>query len=276
MVDIATHPPERAAIIEDALTAGKHVLSQKPFVLDLADGEKLVALAKRKKLKLAVNQNGRWAPYFSYVRELAKAGHLGVITSVDMTLAWNHTWIKGTAFERLHHVVLYDFAIHWFDMVSCLFGERKALGMFASLSKAPGQTIKPPMNGHALISFQNGQATLAFRAHTLLGNVEQFLVTGTKGLYQATGPICAARDVRLVTAKGECRPALEGAWFPDGMAGTMGELLCAIEEDREPENSAANNLRSLALCFAALESARSGRMEIPGKIRQAGPGCSTE
>jgi len=49
-----------------------------------------------------------------------------------------------------------------------------------------------------------------------------------------------------------------------------------IEENREPENSAANNLRSMALCFASLESTRSGRMEIPGKILQAGPGCSTE
>ena len=101
VVDIATHPAVRVRLIEDALRAGKHVLSQKPFVLDLADGEKFVALAKRKKLKLAVNQNGRWAPYFSYARELVKAGHLGEITSVDMTLAWDHTWIKGTALERL-------------------------------------------------------------------------------------------------------------------------------------------------------------------------------
>lgn len=276
VVDIATHPAVRVGLIEDALKAGKHVLSQKPFVLDLADGEKLIALAKRKKLKLAVNQNGRWAPYFSYARELVKAGHLGEITSVDMTLAWDHTWIKGTAFERLHHVILYDFAIHWFDIVACLFGERKATGVFASLSKSPGQTIKPPMNGHALVSFASGQATLAFHAHTLFGNVENLLVTGTKGIYQAAGPICSADQIRLVTAKGESRPALEGSWFPVGMAGAMGELLCAIEENREPENSATNNLRSLALCFAALESTRSGRMEIPGIIRQAGAGCTTE
>lgn len=276
VVDIATHPAVRVRLIEDALKAGKHVLSQKPFVLDLADGERLVALAKRKKLKLAVNQNGRWAPYFSYARELVKAGHLGEITSVNMALAWNHTWIKGTAFERLHHVIFYDFAIHWFDIVACLFAEKKAAGVFASLAKSPGQAIKPPMNGHALVDFANGQATLAFHAHTLFGNVENLLITGTKGVYQATGPICSADQLRLLTARGESRPVLEGSWFPAGMAGTMGELLCAIEENREPENSAANNLRSLALCFAALESTRSGRMEIPGRIRLAGPGCSTE
>jgi predicted dehydrogenase len=39
VVDIATHPPERPALVEAALRAGKHVLSQKPFVIDLDVGE---------------------------------------------------------------------------------------------------------------------------------------------------------------------------------------------------------------------------------------------
>jgi len=276
VVDIATHPAVRVPQVRDALNAGKHVLSQKPFVLDLNDGKKLAALAKRKNLRLAVNQNGRWAPYFSYARELVKAGHLGEIASVDMALAWDHTWIKGTAFEHMHHVVLYDFAIHWFDMVACLFGGRQALGVFASLAKSPGQTLKSPMNAHVLVSFRDGQATMAVHAHTPFGNTEQLLVTGTKGIYRANGRICAANDVRLITAKGESRPVLQGSWFPDGMAGSMGELLCAIEDKREPENSAANNLHSLALCFAALESTRTGKLEVPGKVLLAGPGCSTE
>ena len=33
VVDIATHPRERVGIIRDALEAGRHVLSQKPFVI---------------------------------------------------------------------------------------------------------------------------------------------------------------------------------------------------------------------------------------------------
>jgi hypothetical protein len=39
----------------------------------------------------------------------------------------------------------------------------------------------------------------------------------------------------------------------------MAELLCAIDEDREPYNSAASNLVGLELCFAALKSADSGQ-----------------
>jgi hypothetical protein len=47
----------------------------------------------------------------------------------------------------------------------------------------------------------------------------------------------------------------------------MGELLSAIEENREPSNTAASALPGLALCFAGVESARSGRPMIPGQVR---------
>ena len=55
--------------------------------------------------------------------------------------------------------------------------------------------------------------------------------------------------------------------FPDGFHGTMGELLCAIEEGREPSHSARNNLRSLALCYAAVASAETGQPVEPGRVQ---------
>jgi hypothetical protein len=48
---------------------------------------------------------------------------------------------------------------------------------------------------------------------------------------------------------------LTGSWFPDSFAGTMGELMCAIEENREPSISAEDNLNSLRLVFDAYEDA---------------------
>jgi predicted dehydrogenase len=50
----------------------------------------------------------------------------------------------------------------------------------------------------------------------------------------------------------------------------MGELLCAVEEGREPLNGARENLRSLALAFAAIESARTGREVEVGAARRLG------
>jgi len=64
--------------------------------------------------------------------------------------------------------------------------------------------------------------------------------------------------VWLWTEQGECEAPLQGSWFREGFIGTMGELLCAIEEDREPSNSARENLKSLQFCHAALRSADTG------------------
>jgi hypothetical protein len=60
---------------------------------------------------------------------------------------------------------------------------------------------------------------------------------------------------------------LEGQWFDDGFAGTMGELICAIEDDREPLNGARENLTSLALTFAAVASRKSGQEVQVGTVR---------
>ncbi|HEY7119941.1 MAG TPA: Gfo/Idh/MocA family oxidoreductase, partial [Tepidisphaeraceae bacterium] len=99
VVDVTTHPAERVGIITDALNAGKHVLSQKPFVTDLDVGERLVDLADRRGLKLAVNQNGRWAPHFSYIRAAIARGLIGTPFAAHLAVHWDHNWIRGTPFE---------------------------------------------------------------------------------------------------------------------------------------------------------------------------------
>ena len=266
IVDLALHPAPRLTLIRRALEADKHVLSQKPFVTDIREGRKLVELAEQRGRKLAVNQNGRWAPYFGYLRQVLKHGLLGEVVSCDIHIAWDHSWIKGTRFEEIRHIVLYDFAIHWFDMVTCVFGERIPTRVFATTKRVPGQEVDPPLSAGALVSFDGGLATLAFHAATRFAPAETTVITGTKGTFRSSGPVCANNQVTLTTADGQAVVPLDGSWFNDGFAGAMGELLCAIEENREPENSARENLRSLELCFAAMASADSGQPVKPGDV----------
>ncbi len=268
VVDLALHPEARVAVMEAALQADKHVLSQKPFVLDLDVGERLVALAAKRKCKLAVNQNGRWAPYVSYINRAIQAGLIGEVQSVSISLNWDHTWIAATPFEQMRHVVLYDFAIHWFDMCALFFRGRQARSVFAGTAFARAQQLKPPMLANAAIVFDGGTATLNFDAHSRFGPEERICVTADEGTIRACGPACAAHDLTLFTRRGFAKPALEGKWFNDGFRGTMAELLCAVEQDREPANSARENLQSLALSFAAVKSANAGLAQIPGKVRR--------
>lgn len=258
VVDIATHPKARTELIEQAIAAGKHVLSQKPFATDLATGERLVALANSAGVKIAVNQNGRWAPYFSYMRHAVRSELIGDIGSVHMVLNWDHTWTAGTPFEDIHHLMLYDFGIHWIDAARSFFQDADATAVSAMLAKFPDQPIKPPMLANVVVAFPDGMATIAFNGCSRFGARETCTITGTKGTIHAVGGICDIASVEIHTADGIATAQLEGSWFSDGFRGCMGELLCAIEENREPENSAADNLKSLALVFAAMKSADQG------------------
>lgn len=268
VVDVAAHPAERIAIIEDSLRAGKHVLSQKPFVLDLDFGQRMVDLADRKGLRLAVNQNGRWAPHFSYMREAIRAGLLGQVGAVHMAVHWNHNWVLGTEFENVKHLVLYDFAIHWFDIATCFLGERRPLRVYASSARSPVQLVRPALLAQALVEYDGAQASLVFDADTRFGPEDRSYVTGSAGTIASIGPDVRHQRVVLSTAEGTAVPELEGTWFPDAFRGTMGELLCAIEESREPSHSARDNLRSLELCFAAAASAERHEPVVPGTVRQ--------
>lgn len=268
VVDIATHPPMRPPIIEAAIHAGKHVLSQKPFVLDLDVGQRLVDLADQRGVRLAVNQNGRWAPHFSYARHAIEAGLIGTVDGVHMSVHWDHSWVAGTEFEKVKHLILYDYAIHWFDMVLCFLDGQPAKRVFASTARARNQAIAPSLLGQALIEFDDAQASLAFDANTRFGPQERTYVAGGSGSISSVGPGNRVQQLTLTTASGSVQPALEGCWFPDGFHGTMGELLLSIEENRPPSINAADNLNSLALCFAAVASAERHEPVVPGTVRK--------
>ncbi len=227
VVDIATHPPERPPIIAAALKAGKHVLSQKPFVLDLDEGERLVELAVKMNRRLVVNQNGRFAPHFSYARHVANSGVIGNVFAAHLSCHWDHTWTKGTEFEKVKHLILYDYAIHWFDIVRCLLNDRPVQRVFASTSRVPGQTMMPDLLAQAMIEFEDAQATLAFDAGLPVGSQERTFLSGTEGSLYSVGSGNQEQTLTVNLANGQWTPKLLGCWFPDGFHGTMGELLCA-------------------------------------------------
>ncbi|WOO41474.1 Gfo/Idh/MocA family oxidoreductase [Rubellicoccus peritrichatus] len=267
VVDITTHPDVRFEIIEAALRANKHVLSQKPFVTDLAQGRHLIDLAEKHGVKLAVNQNGRWAPHFRYMTLAVDQGLIGTVNTIDFSLQWDQTWIAGNeGFESIRHMVLYDFAIHWFDITCRIMKGRRPKTVYAAINRFAEQVYRPAALAHVVIDYDDAQVRMNFNAHNTYGEEDATTIAGTRGLLRSRGPRLTEQSVNLYTDAGQASPKLQGHWFENGFQGSMGELLCAIDEDREPEHSARDNLSSLELCFAALASADSGHSVKPGSV----------
>ena len=205
VVDVTPHPQERLPILEAAIDAGKHVLSQKPFVLDLDVGEALIAQAERRGVQLAVNQNGRWAPHFSYMRHAVAVGLVGQVQSVEFAVHWDHNWIAGSAFDAVEDLVLYDFGMHWFDMAVVLLGDEMPQRVHASARHAAGQEAKPPLLAQAAIECAGAQATIFFNGNTRQGQQDRTYLVGTEGTIGASG-------VDLTEQESSCTP--QQAW-PD-------------------------------------------------------------
>lgn len=267
VLDVATHPSERVAIIQDALRAGKHVLSQKPFVTDLDTGQQLVDVAREQGRMLCVNQNGRWAPHFSYMRHAVANGLIGDVSSISFTVNWDHGWTADTPFNEIKHLILYDFAIHWFDMTTCFVGNQKPVAVYARCTGTRTQKPDPPMVATVTVEYPDTLVSMAFNGDTRFAPHDRTCITGSRGTLFSSGPDLLNQSVQIATAEGIATPALEGDWFTSGFQGTMAELLCASQDDREPTHSATTTLPGLALCFAAVASAETGEPVIPGAVR---------
>jgi predicted dehydrogenase len=271
IVDIALHTHLRPPIIATAIESRRHVLSQKPFVDDLDVGQQLVDLAHRHGVTLAVNQNGRWAPHFSYMRQAVSRGLLGHLMSVNMSIHWDHTWVKGTAFESMQQLVLYDYAIHWFDMVNALLLDQSPKCVFATRKTTATQTIKPPLLASVIVEAEHATAVLSFVAQTPCLQQDRTYLAGSKGSIVSWGPDEKNQTLQIETELGKYQPQLVGHWFPDAFRGTMGELLCSLEENRPCQLAAENNLKSLELCFAAVASSMNGEPIQIGQVRKLRP-----
>jgi predicted dehydrogenase len=163
--------------------------------------------------------------------------------------------------------MLLDFGIHWFDLANLLIGEEPVESVYAQVARTPYQKARPPFLASVLIQARNLQARLSFNGATVYNQQDSTLLVGSKGTLRSSGPSLSQQTVSLTNHQGESLPQLQGSWFENGFQGTMSELLCSIEENREPSNSARNNLKSLALCFAALQSADTGLPVKPGSAR---------
>jgi predicted dehydrogenase len=280
IVDIATHPVVRPALVRQALAAGKHVLAQKPFANDLQTARELVEEGERLGLEIAVNQNGRWAPAWRAATLLVEEGAIGDVVAVTHLYHHDYRFTLGTVFDELEHLVLYDYSIHWFDITRCWLDGKTVAAVRAREYRIPSQPSesKSPWGAWATIDYEDGASGLirsvgcaetsrphkAFWIHGSLGTI--------RGAVLGSGPTPGSESLELELDGRTTRFALDGSWHTDGFAGALGELVTAVAEERTPYNSARHNLLSLELALAACRSAESDGGPVALEREQELPG----
>lgn len=125
-VVVAVPSRQHAPIVEKALTHGAHVFCEKPFVLDLKDGERLVTLAQTAGLVTQVGYHCRFIGAFQEAARIVASGALGRVHHVRgeaygpvVLREKGSTW-RGVKAEG--GGALYDYACHAIDLMNFIAG----------------------------------------------------------------------------------------------------------------------------------------------------------
>jgi len=109
-----------------ALTAGKHILVEKPFTATSAEALQLFALAKSVGKQIFFYQNRRWDSDYRAVCEVLNSGKLGKLSEVHFRYDRYRSTIGPKSFKETPMAasgLMYDLGPHLLDQAISYFGE---------------------------------------------------------------------------------------------------------------------------------------------------------
>lgn len=264
-----TVPEAHHGVVLAALRYGCHVLGEKPLADSMERAREMVAAAERAGRLYAVVQNRRYDPRIRRVRRLVESGVLGPLTILDGDFYLGAHF--GGFRERMRHVLLLDMAIHSFDQARFLSGA-DAVSVWCRDWNPEGSWFDHGAAAVAVFEMTGG-VVYTYRgcwcAEGLSTTWEcSWRLVGTRGSAQWDGGDGFRAERVRDGAPAAFRRETESVDLPpehaddrrDGHLGLLREFVECVRTGRRPETDCRDNLRSLAMVFAAIESAETGRV----------------
>jgi L-gulono-1,4-lactone dehydrogenase len=254
------------------LSAGKHVISEKPCAPSVARGMELIEHHARleRPVVWAVAENWRFKKTAQMVEDIVASGVLGEIRFADFTyLSFqkpdNQRWRASPDYGGGHTL---DSGVHFVALLRKIVGEIKEVS--ASVSQRVAY-LPPPDSVTAILSFAGGAEgafRLTFAAPYRAGD-QGLRLTGSNGTLLAGFNRFSPRDfrhnwIRLQTsAKKRFIPVTDDLFVPGGVYETLSHCIETVQQGAPLKSSPAEALRDVAVIEAMLESSRLKRSVEP-------------
>jgi predicted dehydrogenase len=257
-------PSARHDVVLTGLRHGCHVLTEKPMAASLEEAREIVAAARAAGRVHAVVQNRRYVEGVRRIREMIASGVLGELTALHADFFIGAHF--GGFRDLMQHVLLLDMAIHTFDAARFM-ADADPLAVYALETNPRGSWYAHGAAADAIFEFSRGVvftyrgswvaegATTSWEsAWRIIGTKGTLLWDGADGF---TAKVVAAESGFLRPLRDVAVPPVPHPSQTHGHASVIAEFLDAIQSGRAPETAGEDNIKSLAMVFAAIESARS-------------------
>jgi predicted dehydrogenase len=264
LVDV-TIPEAHHDVTLTALAAGVPVLGEKPMAATMEHARAMVAAAEKAGLLYMVSQSRRYNPGIHGLRRLIaeQLGSLGLLTSDFFR---NANFGAENFRSKMPSPLVLDMAIHTFDAARYLSGA-DPIAVYCEEYNPPWSWYAGDACATAIFEMTGGLR------YTYRGS---WCTVGRDTSWEGEWRACSGRGTAVWDGTNEPMVEVEreGIFeehsaplapdFPIGIVGSLREFLHALETGTTPMGECHDNIKSLAMVFAAIESASLMRRVVIG------------
>src|ERR1700751_927246 len=234
LIVIATPNSTHFDLARKGISAGKHVVGDKPFTITSEEAPELISLVKKCQRVISLFQRRRWDADFLTVRQILREGALGEVIQFesrydryrpDPRQRWREQAVPGAG-------VWFDLGSHLVDQALQLLGPPDAIYADLELQRRGAQAVD---YFHAVLRYGRSRAILTAGC-LVVSETPRFAVHGTTG-----GFIKFGMDTQEESLKRAEVPGSSG-WGHDPRTGTLVTAKDSGVETRQVPNIPGNYL----------------------------------
>jgi predicted dehydrogenase len=177
-------------VAKTLLSAGLHVITEKPFVVHVSEADELIALAREKGVMLSTYHNRHWDPDILTVRDIVESGVIGDVYSIECNMVgYGLPGQQWRSHKPISGGMLYDMGAHQFEKILQLVPwtdrrgariNRKAT-LYGNFVKKVWYSTSNEDYCRAYVRFENGVEAQLIQSDLCAAKKPLWTVLGTSG-----------------------------------------------------------------------------------------------
>ena len=261
-----TVPDAHEAVVVEALESGCHVLGEKPMSDSLASARRMVAAANRTGKIYAITQTQRYRPPIRALQSFLAGGAIGAVQEAHADFFIGPHF--GGFRDQMDFPLLMDMSIHTFDAARFLTGA-DPLSVYCHSFNPARSWYKGDASAIVIFEMTGGVVFCYRGSWCALGERtdwhSQWRILGSAGSVVWDGEMAFSAEAIVPGSTPEFFDSIRKLKVPvasmpvERHAALMAEFVAALRAGRPPETNCQDNIKSLAMVLAAVESAKTGR-----------------
>lgn len=249
--------PQRDPVIRTACKRRLHCLVEKPAAYSVEQINRYLQWCRDSGTTIMVAHNYRFAEVSRCIREMVRSGELGQLNYAHATVD-RHLDLEGRYVEAVAHAALIEGATQAFDLLR-MFAAQEPVRVVARSCNPPASQFKNEPCAAAIVEFADGRMATIWVSWAAAENTTTWY--GTWDLFFEAGALRTdGRSLRLIRSGKAAdlvpaRPCVELH-----LDAVLEHFADALDRNVVPECDLEENVGTVALTMAAVESVETGRV----------------